>query len=499
MLWTFGAAILVAATLYMGPAPRSAEGQDEVPSGESLRQALALEEAVVSAIARAERSVVAIAVVTPQVGLLADWPQPVDPFGQLRGLGSSPALPNGDFIPAQFGTGVVIDRRGLILTTYHALDSAQEHWVTTADRRALKATIVAADPRSDLAVLSVDAADLTPISLGHSESLRKGQFVISLGNPYAIARDGRASASWGIVANIARKAADSTSSSQPASRADTLYQYGGLIQTDARLNLGTSGGPLINLRGEMVGLATSLAAVAGFDQGAGYAAPADATFRRAVRDLVEGKEVEYGFLGVSPQDLSSRHRAEGLVGAEVADIVDGAPAAEAGLRPGDVVTHVDDQPIDGRDGLMLNVGREPPGKQLRLTVLREGLPRRFTVTLVKNVRLPQTIATNEPPAWRGMRVDYATASPDFSEQLRLGNVDPEGSLWVASVDENSPAWEAGLRSGTFISHVGGVRVRLPEEFRSAVAAQAGTVQILTSTADAARSFFAVPPEGAGSE
>src|SRR3972149_8527359 len=159
----------------------------------------------------------------------------------------------------EFDIHVVVDRQGLILTAYHVLGEESDYYVPTHDGKVFLAKIKGADPRSDLAVLAIQAADLEPIPFGEASTLKRGQFVIALGNPYAIARDGQVSASWGIVANLARKAPPVPDESQPTGKS-TLHHFGTLIQTDAKLNLGTSGGPLLNLKGEMVGLTPALAA-----------------------------------------------------------------------------------------------------------------------------------------------------------------------------------------------------------------------------------------------
>ena len=162
---------------------------------------------MVEAIARAEKSVVAIARV-PKDRTAENTPLEFRPdaFGR-RMARPAPAGPTDpDFVPRDFASGVIIDRQGLILTAYHALGEDSEYYVTTSERKVYRASIKGADPRSDLAVLAIEAADLSPIVLGDAAKLKKGQIVIALGNPYAIARDGQASASWGIVANLARKA-----------------------------------------------------------------------------------------------------------------------------------------------------------------------------------------------------------------------------------------------------------------------------------------------------
>src|SRR5207253_7102267 len=130
-------------------------------------------------------------------------------------------------------------------------------------RKPYRATVKAADPWFDLALLKVEGAGLKPISFGDGHSVKKGAFVIALGNPYAIARDGKPSASWGIISNLQRQAPPPRTATRASDGRETLHHYGTLIQTDARLELGTSGGALVNLKGEMIGLTTSLAALSG--------------------------------------------------------------------------------------------------------------------------------------------------------------------------------------------------------------------------------------------
>jgi len=322
----------------------------------------AMEQALVETIARAERSVVAIARVHRQVpGETFTLELRPDPFGRPAVPAAPPQPTDPDFIPMEYATGVIVDSRGLVLTACHVLGEQSDYYITTHDRRVYRAQVKGADPRSDLAVLAFDAASgLQPIRFGDATQLRKGQIVVALGNPYAIARDGQASASWGIVANLSRKAPPLAQAGATSAR-PTLHHFGTLIQTDAKLNLGTSGGPLLNLRGEMVGLSVALAAVSGYQSAAGYAIPVDQTFRRVVDTLKQGREVEYGFLGVQPVDLPLSERLAGLQGLRVERVVPGTPAARSGLRTDDIIVAVDGRPVADSDALMLQVGRLPAG------------------------------------------------------------------------------------------------------------------------------------------
>ena len=290
----------------------------------------AMEKVLVEAIARSEKSVVAVARVRKeQEGDKFRLESLPDPFGRRLPLAPAPQPTDPNFIPTEYGAGVVVDRGGLILTAYRLLGEDSEYYVVTHQRKAYRASVRAADPRSDLAVLSIAAGGLSPIALGDAATLRKGQIVLTLGNPHAIARDGQACAGWGIVSNLARKAPLSPDGSDATGR-QTLHHFGTLIQTDAKLNMGASGGPLLNVKGEMIGLCVALAAVAGCESSAGYAIPVDATFRRALETLKEGREVEYGFLGVQPANLPAEEVLAGLRGVRVERVVPGTPAA---LRP----------------------------------------------------------------------------------------------------------------------------------------------------------------------
>jgi len=474
-----------------------------------IEAAVALENVLVRAIERSEASVVSIARFQREPGEVAGNPfQPefiprpgvvINPLGD-RGA-SQPSSP--DFVPNEFATGVIIDKSGMIVTTYHAVATPGEIWITTTARRPQKATIVAADPRSDLAVLKVvnAAPDVTfkPITFGDPGKLKKGQIVVVLGNPYAIARDGQASAGWGIVANLSRKAApNGAPGDDQRDRKSTLHHFGTLIQTDAKLNLGTSGGALLNLNGEMVGLTTSQAAVAGFEQAAGYAIPCDEVFLRVIDTLKQGKEVEYGLLGIELRSLSPEEVAKGHRGVHVERVVAGSPAEKAGIRSGDDITQVAGKSIGDVDGLMLQVGGKPAAADTTVTVERDGRSFHVPVTLAKYEVRGKKIITAPDPGWRGLSVDFTSAHrqmmPQFNGPFEVRTLVIDSAVLSVDVADDSPAWRAGLRRGMFITHVRNVPVSTPKEFYAQVAALKGDVELRVAAPAGQPPVVKVPAE-----
>jgi len=470
ILWTMVAGLALVAGSGIRCSSASAQG----PAG--LDAAQALENTLTAAIARADKSIVAIARVRKErPGETFGLELRPDPFGRRIAPAASPGPTDPDFVPNDYATGVIIDRQGLILTAYHVLRPESEYYVTTQERRLYRATVKGADPRSDLAVLTIEAGGLAPVVFGDAGQLKKGQIVIALGNPYAIGHDGQASASWGIVSNLARKAPPIPDDGDP-SAARTLHQFGTLIQTDAKLNLGTSGGALVNLRGEMVGLTVTLAATVGYEQSAGYAIPIDATFRRVIDTLKEGREVEYGFLGIRPVNLSAAELLAGKQGVKVQSVVPGTPAYRYGLQTDDVITAVQGTPISGTDALMLELGRMPADSTARFDVLRNQRPLQVEVLLAKYPVAGKKVVTKPAPSWRGMRVDFTTAVSNLEVAVAPTNFFGEGVI-VTDVEEGKPAWLSGIRPGMRISQVDATPVSTPKQFRAAVADKTGPVQL----------------------
>ncbi|MHB0955243.1 MAG: trypsin-like peptidase domain-containing protein [Pirellulaceae bacterium] len=485
----WAAACLLAAFLLV---PRSGRGQE--PS--AVDAAAALQEVLVSAIERAGKSVVAIARVRKEergARSADDMRNPLQfeasPFGFSPD--ANPTSP--DFVPNEFASGVVLDREGHILTNYHVLGNPEQNdYFVWAQRRPFQVASVevpqevkAGDPWTDLAVLKISASDLEPMPLGDASKLRKGMLVIALGNPYGIARDGEVSASWGIVSNLRRATAPNPQNSALGAERSRLDQYGTLIQTDARLDLGTSGGALVNLQGEMIGLTTSLAATVGYEQAGGFAIPVDEAFHKAVETLRQGRLPAFGFLGVQPDHLPLADRQAGRFGARVLRVIPGTPAAKAGLQPDDVITHVNHERVFDKNSLFRELSQLPADETVNVTFERREMPRQQPKTLTATAVLSKKYVASsqvpyaqvQDPPWRGMLVEYPSALPPQLSTQGLQAVDPEGCVAIAQVERDSPAWEAGLRRGEYISHVGTQRVSTPREFYAAVAQQPGKVRL----------------------
>ncbi len=459
-----------------------------------------VEDQLVKVIGSAEQSVVALGIIKRGANAAA---LRVDGFG-LEILPRANDEQSPEFIPNEFGSGVIITANNsddanaerLVLTAFHLVRGGSVVGKEAASERVLRvrlpgrqicdAKILAADPRSDLAVLRLDLTgtklareDIKPFKLGEPATPRKGQFVISLGNPYAIARDGSASASWGIISNISRFPAPAESDKAdgtPARRDATIHHLGTLLHIDTRLNLGGSGGALLNLKGDLIGLTTSLAALEGYEKSVGYAIPLDANMRRVIESLAKGLEAEYGFLGLQPDDCllspfkNLPQRVNQSTAARVLMVFADSPAGLAGVRRDDVILAVNRKPVFGKFDLLREIGLLGPSAFAELTIWREA-DRRELKLRAELGKWPLTdeetlIATDQRhPEWRGVRVDFPTARAKY---MNWPEQRYPAAVVVTSVSKDSSAAKLELREGDFITHVEAQPVRTPEEFHAAV-------------------------------
>lgn len=460
----------------------------------ALADALALEKAVQDAIRQAEPSIACILVSRSDAyrEIFRDQPPPDKPgelgafdasrqpspthplvrpdeFERQRAIRERCDLADPNNVPEAYGSGVVIDGQELlILTNYHVIRDATKIYVRLPGKQGSYANIHAADPRSDLAVLRLLDSRLRPLpelKQGDGGSVRKGQFVIALANPFAAGfRDGSPSASWGIVSNLQRRAAGNPDEDKQTAQ---LHVHPILLQTDARLNLGCSGGALLNLRGELIGLTTSRAALNGSETAGGFALPLNLNIQRIVARLQKGREVEYGFLGVRPDRITGPGE-----GFRIGDITIGSPAEKAGLNPGESIVSINGVRVHDFEDLVLTVGTLMAGSEVHLKVQNyQGHARDATVKLAKFYVPGKMIASYRPPMVRGMRVDYTSVlMMRYPARGHREVVHP--GVFVSELQSNSPAGRK-LRLDDIITQVRirdvAIPVNTPDEFYREVA------------------------------
>jgi serine protease Do len=391
----------------------------------------------------------------------------------------------------EYGSGVVLDDNGLILTTYHLIEGATKIYVRTTGGKGSYADVHAADARSDLAVLKLlhPPTGLRPVKFadvrtgaganGGRPTVTRGQWVISLGYPLAAGfADGSPSASWGILSNVRRRAAGP---GQEEQRNRPLYRHSILLQTDARVTLGCSGAALLNMDGELIGLTTPMAAVLGAETAGGFALPFDANYRRIVKTLQAGREVEYGFLGVSVLPTTNGPLDGGL---RIEHVSPGTPAALAGLagkadgvRGGaDYILSIDGHPVREQDDLFLYISAALAGTKIKLEVAKKGAPaREVVVTLAKYAHGLPWIASVRPPSVFGLRVDYSSLLLQQDRRAAEQGM-PEPGVLVRDLEPDSPAAAKFKPLGDnprrwLITQVNGRPVRTPDEFYRAAAGQ----------------------------
>ncbi len=410
-----------------------------------------------------------------------------------------------------YGSGVVIDTDGLVLTTYHLIEGATKVYVRTASGKGFYADIHAADARSDLAVLKpapprfgepdplrgvtfkpIKFADVrvVPGPNGEKPTVARGTWVVSLGHPAAAGvADGRPSASWGILSGIRRRAAGPGREDQ---RNRALYHYNVLLQTDARITLGCSGAALLNLDGELIGMTTPMAAVTGAETAGGFAIPFDPNYRRIVDVLRAGREVEYGFLGV--QVIPTPGPASEEDGVRLSGVIPGTPAAAAGLVGNEVIAAIDGNPVREHDDLFLDIGAALAGTKVTLTVvspLRGQQTRQVEVTLAKQEHPLPWVATKRPQPVHGLRVDYSSVLLAQNQNPQRGGPPPRipPGVAVRELEPGSPA-ESKFKAidnapnQWLITMVNGKRVATPAEFYREAARAPGSVRLhLVNSAD----------------
>ncbi|MBI4342812.1 MAG: Do family serine endopeptidase, partial [Candidatus Omnitrophica bacterium] len=377
-------------------------------------------------------------------------------------------MPEREFRRFGLGSGVVIDEQGYILTNEHVVADAEKITVTLADGREFVGTVKGKDPRSDLAVIKIDAKKLTAAPLGDSATVRTGQWAIALGNPFGLMGVGPSVRALGAEPTLTVGVISALNRQLPrASRYDR--DYSDLIQTDAAINPGNSGGPLLNLHGEVIGINVAILTSSRGFEGIGFAIPVNKA-KGVLDELIAGRKVIYGWLGIQIQDITEDVAGYyGLVerdGVLVYLVLPDSPASKAGIKDGDIIKSYQGQAVHHSRELIERVSGTKAGTRVAVEILRDGKPQTLQVEIGERpVDADVEGAAGVTEAWRGLQV--ANLSPEQLERLSL----PSGTtgVLVVGVEEDSLAEQAGLRQGDIINEINRIRVETVSDYRSAIA------------------------------
>jgi serine protease Do len=358
------------------------------------------------------------------------------------------------------GSGFVINPEGYVVTNNHVVDGASEIKVKFADGRELSGKVIGRDPKTDLALLKVDAHNLPVVPLGDSAKLEVGEPVMAVGNPFGLEQ----TVTTGIVSATGRAIGEGP--------------YDDFIQTDAAINPGNSGGPLINTRGEAVGINTAIVSGSGGSVGVGFAIPTNLA-KPVVTQLADAGHVVRGWLGVAIQpvtpELAKSFELDGTSGALVSDVTEGSPAQKAGLARGDVITRYDGRTVARVSDLPRAVAETPVGRSVPLDIVRNGQKKTLTVTVAKLADDETVVAAAEPsPTHLGIAARSLT--PQLAQQL---GVSESRGVLVQQVEDGGRAQTAGITAGDVIVEVDRTPVTTVEGLQQALKAhRVGTPLLL---------------------
>jgi serine protease Do len=443
-------ALALSFTTYEFNKPAYAKGPVASPTAtplddNSVSALLSLDQAMETLAARVTPAVVNVAVTSHSKAEMADGQMPELPEGvppMFAPFFNHPGRQQQQQIEHGIGSGVLISPDGYIVTNNHVIDGAVDISVTLKDRRIMHAKLIGADPLTDLAVIKVDGTNLPNAPWGNSTALRPGQTVLAFGNPFGF----RFTVTRGIVSGLNRPNPFSQNRRSP----------GSFIQTDAAINPGNSGGPLVDARGEVIGINTFLVSSSDSFSGMGFAIPTQIV-RPTVETLIRDGKVTHGYMGIGISDVTPENakffHVENNEGAVISQVESGSPAEKAGLKVGDVITELDGQKVSDASQLQIEVGQKQPGASIKLEVLRDGKSTSIPVTLEEmgsRDKEGKEIAGNGHGKAR-WGIGLTDITPELRDQLQASS-DVHGAV-VEQVQPGSAADNAGLQRGDVIVEV----------------------------------------------
>jgi len=349
------------------------------------------------------------------------------------------------------GSGFVVTADGYILTNNHLVGEAEEISITLGDGRKCKAKLIGADPETDVAVIKIDMGDLPYVELANSDSLEVGEWVIAIGNPFGLSHTVTA----GIVSAKGRSEIG-------------VANYEDFIQTDAAINFGNSGGPLLNLDGKAVGINTAIIGPGG-NVGIGLAIPINMA-KGVYEQLKDNGKVVRGFLGVEIGNLESGmgefFAAGSDKGAIVMSVVKDSPAEKAGIKADDIVVELQGEPVTGANELMNRIAVQKPGTEVELVILREGKRKTFTVTLEKRPQDGSFSGGSGSVTQDQLGLSVQTLTDELAQRLGYENL---SGVVVTEVEAGSLADEYEMQPGTLIMEINREPVRNVRQFKEALA------------------------------
>ena len=380
---------------------------------------------------------------------------PMDPFfRQFFGAGEGHFNIPKDRKEKALGSGIIVSPEGYILTNNHVVDGATDVRVTLSDKREFQARIVGTDPKTDVAILKIDAEKLSPITIGDSSKVEVGDVALAIGDPFGVGQ----TVTKGIISATGRGNLG-------------IEAYEDFLQTDAPINPGNSGGALVNDRGELVGINTAIITHgSGGSEGIGFAVPVNLA-RNVMDQILKNGKVTRAYLGILPQDVTptmakafGEKEAKGVV---VGDVTASSPAQEAGVQRGDIIQELNGKPVADSNQLRMTISMMEPGTTVNLKLIRNGSPRELPVKLAEMPTETAKVKTGEEGVEKAMDgVEVSNLNPQISEQL---NLPPSTKgVVVADVDPASKMAEAGLQKGDVIEEVNHQPVKNVSEFQSAV-------------------------------